>query len=182
MPQPKEELYTVDYIENLPDGERAELIDGVVYNMGTPSYTHQAIVYELGRQLGNAIEKNKGECKVVPAPFTVYLNKDEYTHIEPDLSLICDRSKITDKGCCNGAPELVMEVVSPSSKKLDYFIKLNKYINAGVFEYWIIDPIEKQILVYLKNNDFIPKVYRIEDTISVGIIKNCKLKLDLNSL
>jgi len=176
MEEAKQQLYTVEYIHSLPEDKRVELIDGVIYDMTAPLRVHQKIAYELGRQIGNAIEKNHGDCEVYPAPFAVQL--DDYNYLEPDISLICDKSKLDDKGC-NGAPELVMEVVSPSSIRRDYITKLNKYIDAGVFEYWIVDPVEKQILVYLRSNDYIPKTYKISDVISVGIIKDCKIKLDI---
>ncbi len=174
MEEAKQQLYTVEYIHSLPEDKRVELIDGVIYDMTAPKRIHQKIAYELGRQIGNAIEKNHGDCEVYLAPFGVEL--DDYNYLEPDISVICDKNKLTDNGC-SGAPELVIEVVSPSSRKMDYFIKLNKYMNAGVFEYWIVDPIKKQILVYNRSDDYIPATYKITDVVKVGIIKDCKIKL-----
>lgn len=177
MPQPKENLYTIDYINSLPEDERAELIDGVIYNMAPPTVLHQRISNSISFQLNTAIKNNHGECEVFSAPFGVKL--DDMNYFEPDIALICDKRKLENGKYCEGIPELIMEIVSPSSGKQDYVLKLNKYINAGVFEYWIIDPKLKQILVYLRSNDYIGKSYKITDEISVGIIKNCKIKLDL---
>lgn len=179
MPQPKENLYTIDYIYSLPEDKRVELIDGIIYDMSAPKRIHQDISMSLSKQLSEAVDKNNGECKVYAAPFGVKL--DDYNYVEPDISLICDKNKLTDDGCV-GVPELIMEIVSPSSVRNDYVLKLNKYINAGIFEYWIIDPSEKRIMVYLKSNNYIPSIYRISDEIKVDIIKNCNIKLDIYNM
>ena len=131
--------YTVEDIVSLPEGERAELIDGVWYDMATPSFTHQKIVTALVREFSYYIRSKGGTCVVLPAPFSVYLNDDDYNYVEPDVSVICDSEKLDDKGC-HGAPDLVIEIISPSTKEKDYGIKLFKYRTAGVREYWVINP------------------------------------------
>ena len=160
-------IYTTDYIENLPEGERAELIDGCIYNMGTPTRIHQKLVLELSTIINNYIKAQKGSCEVYPAPFAVYLNEDNKTYVEPDISVICDKSKLNDKGCL-GAPDWIIEIVSPSSVRMDYFIKLFKYPTAGVREYWIVDPIKKTITVH-NFEEKTTVMYDFIDKIKVGI-------------
>ena len=163
----QEKLYTIDDIYALPDGERAELIEGELYMMSPPGTTHQRIVSFLNRTIGNYIQEQNGDCEIFPAPFAVFLNNDEHTYVEPDISVICDKSKLDEKGC-NGAPDWVIEIVSPSSKRMDYFIKLSKYQNAGVREYWIIDPDKNNVFVYdFENEDL--NAYGFEEEIPVNI-------------
>lgn len=138
---------TIEDIYALPDGQRAELIDGDMYLMSPPSRIHQEIVLQLSVSIENHIKSNHGECKVYPAPFAVFLNQDEHTYVEPDLSVICDKSKLDDRGC-DGAPDWVIEIVSPSSQQMDYMTKLFKYRDAGVREYWIVNPEKETVLTY----------------------------------
>lgn len=147
MPLPKERIYTIDDIYTLPDGERAELIDGQIYYMAPPGRKHQRIVLNLSRKIADYIEGNHGSCEVDIAPFAVFLNEDDKNYVEPDISVICDADKLTDKGC-NGAPDWIIEVVSPGSRRMDYFFKLFKYRTAGVREYWIVDPEKERVTVY----------------------------------
>lgn len=164
------ELHIIDEIYNLPDGQRAELIDGFIYNMSPPSRIHQRIVSELTGAFSQYIRSNKGDCQVYAAPFAVFLNADDYNYVEPDVSIICDTSKLNDKGC-NGAPDFIAEIVSPSSRRMDYIIKLLKYRSAGVREYWIIDPENQRILVYLFGDADTENLmqYSFEDSIPVHI-------------
>ena len=139
--------YTVDDIMNLPEGERAELIDGVWYDMAAPLREHQEIVSVINTELSNHIRKKGGSCRVYPAPFAVFLNQDNRNYLEPDVTVVCDPGKL-DKYGCKGAPDLVVEVTSPTTKDRDYAIKLFKYRDAGVKEYWIINPDSKTINTY----------------------------------
>ena len=148
MPLPKEETYTTKDIYALPAGERAELIDGKIYDIAPPSRIHQKLVQQFSRIIGNYIADNKGACEVYPAPFAVFLNQDDKTYVEPDISVICDNGKLDDRGC-NGAPDWVIEIVSQSSQRMDYLTKLFKYRTAGVREYWIVNPMKRTVLVYL---------------------------------
>lgn len=166
----QKEPYTLEYIENLPEGERAELIDGDVYMMAPPNTMHQRISGFLHIKIGSYIERKKGKCEVFAAPFAVYLNDDDYNYVEPDLSVICDSDKVDKKGC-HGAPDLIMEIVSPSSRRMDYLIKLNQYQKAGVREYWVIDPADKSVLVYDFKQENVEK-YTFKDRVKVGIYED----------
>ncbi len=143
----KDFLYTTDYIEALPEGERAELIDGRIYYMASPTRTHQQTLGYLYNQIYNYIAEKKGKCEVNLAPFAVYLNNDNKTYVEPDIVVVCDPDKLDDKGC-HGAPDWVIEIVSPASKDMDYLRKLIKYSDAGVREYWIVDTAKECVIVY----------------------------------
>ena len=170
MPLPKEELYTTDFIYNLPDGERAELIDGQIYYMAPPTFTHQKLVHYISTEIELYIRSKKGSCEVVPAPFAVFLNKDNKTYVEPDISIICDKSKLDDRGCV-GAPDWIIEIVSPSSIRMDYYIKLLKYPAAGIREYWIVDPLKNRIMVHNFENETMEE-YGFSDTVKAGIYED----------
>ena len=163
----QEKLYTIDDIYALPDGERAELIDGELYMMTPPGTTHHRILSHLFTEISLFIREKNRDCEIFPAPFAVFLNNDEYTYVEPDISVVCDKSKLDEKGC-NGAPDWVIEIVSPSSKRMDYFIKMEKYRRAGVREYWIVDAAKGNVFVYDFENDDI-NTYGFEDQIPVNI-------------
>lgn len=171
--------HTIDEIYALPDGERAEIIDGHIYMMAPPSRKHQKIQMELSAEIRNYIKRKKGNCEVYPAPFAVFLNKDDKNYVEPDISVICDKSKLDDKGC-NGRPDFIIEIVSLASKKLDYNTKLAKYITAGVREYWIVDPLKERITVYFIDDDYMPYIYIFKDTIKVNIYDD--LYIDFSKL
>ena len=173
MPQLREKYYTADDYWNLPDGERAELINGQLIAMAPPSRIHQKIVIELARKIGNYISANNGSCEVYVAPFAVNLNADDETYVEPDISVICDKNKLSDRGC-EGAPDLVVEVVSPSSRKHDYLTKSSLYCNAGVREYWIVDPEKERTTVY-REEDAAPIIFPFEQPIGVGIYSDLSI-------
>ena len=155
MPLPKERIYTIDDIYALPEGERAELIDGQIYYMAPPSRKHQEIAGELFTSINNYIRAAGGSCKPYIAPFAVFLNENDKNYVEPDISVICDPNKLNEKGCV-GAPDWIIEIVSPGSRRMDYNNKLFKYRTAGVREYWIVDPQKEWIMVYSFFNDDIP--------------------------
>ena len=168
MPLPKSDYYTIDYIYSLPEGERAELIDGVIYNMVPPNRIHQKLVSQFTKAIGQYIDKNNGDCEVYPAPFAVFLNADDRNYVEPDISVICDKDKLNDKGC-NGAPDWIIEIISPSTKRIDYGIKLLKYRTAGVREYWIVNPLTNTVNVYNFEKEEQSDQYSFEDDIKVCI-------------
>ena len=178
LPQRKSDFYTLDDIYSLPDGTRAELIDGHFYYMAPPSTKHQRISGFLHNKIYQYISNHNGACETFTAPFAVFLNQDNKNYVEPDISVICDRSKLTDKGC-NGAPDWIIEVVSPSSKRMDYLIKLLKYQTAGVREYWIVDPDKNRIIVYNFETENINE-YSFNDIVKTGIYDD--LEIDFNSL
>lgn len=164
----QEKLYTIDDIYALADGERAELIDGQLYYIAPPSRKHQKTLSFLHAAIYNHITKNKGGCKVYPAPFAVFLFADDSKYLEPDISVICDKDKLNDNGC-NGAPDWIIEIISPDSRPMDYYTKLALYRSAGVREYWITDPMKQTILVYDMEHDLAPAVYSFNDRIKVNI-------------
>lgn len=163
----QEKKYTIYDIYSLPEGERAELIDGQIYLMAPPNRRHQTIAGELFTTINNYIKLKNGICEPYIAPFAVFLNKDDTNYVEPDISVICDKSKLTDKGCL-GAPDWIIEIVSAGSRRMDYFTKLFKYRTAGVKEYWIVDPEKNRILVYNFESEDI-KDYTFTDSIKAGI-------------
>ena len=142
----KEEIYTIDDIYALPEGERAELIDGHMYMMAPPSRRHQKISMELSSVIREYIRFHRGKCEVYAAPFAVYLDERSNTYVEPDISVICDPHKLDDRGC-NGAPDWIIEIVSPSSKKMDYLLKLLKYRSCGVKDTGLLI-LRKIVLLY----------------------------------
>jgi Uma2 family endonuclease len=139
---------TVEDIFALPEGRHAELIYGEWHDMASPSPTHQDILAELTGILRSHIKAKGGACKALPSPFGVFLFDDDRTYVEPDISVVCDRSKIDDKGC-HGAPDMIVEVVSPTSASRDYIKKRRLYERAGVREYWAVDPAGKAVTVFL---------------------------------
>ena len=170
MALPKETGYTIEDIYNLPEGKRAELIDGQIYYMAPPTFRHQYLNTKLVSQIDQYISAKKGNCIVVSAPFAVFLDESKSNYVEPDISVICDKSKITEHGCI-GSPDWIIEIVSPSSKQMDYFTKLMKYRTAGVREYWIVDSLKNRIMVYNFEADDISN-YTFSDSIQVGIYEN----------
>ena len=169
----KEEIYTIDDIYALPDGERAELIDGKIYYMAPPNTKHQMLVSDLLYEIRDYIKRNHGECMVFPAPFAVFLNENNKNYVEPDISVICDKDKITDKGC-NGAPDWIVEIISPGNKEMDYFKELFKYQAVGVREYWIVDPMNRQIMVYHFEHDTFEQ-YSFSDKVKAGIYEDFEI-------
>ena len=162
--------YTEEDYYKLPENVRAELIDGQFYYMSAPSRIHQEILGFLFKKIANYIDQRKGDCKVYPAPFAVKLFEDDSKIIvEPDISVICDPNKLTDRGC-TGAPDWIIEIVSPGNSGHDYVYKLNLYVKAGVKEYWIVDPRNKKIFIYdLTQTDMKADCYTFQDRIKVNI-------------
>ena len=176
MPLLKNDIYTTDYIYSLPEGERAELIDGVIYDMAPPSSIHQELSWELSAEIRNYIKKNGGKCKAYAAPYAVFLENNNTTYVEPDISVICDKSKLNEHGC-NGAPDWIIEIVSPSSRRMDYFTKLIKYRISGVREYWIVDPATERTTIYQYDVDDAPMIFDFNQTITVGIYGDLKITI-----
>ncbi len=167
--------YTIEDYYALPDEQRVELIDGVFYDMGAPYTTHQMISADIMTQIKNYIKSKNGNCIPFAAPCDVQLDMDDKTMVQPDVMVICDRDKIV-KQKIYGAPDFVVEILSESTKKKDMTIKMAKYANAGVKEYWIVDPDKQKIIVYDFANDFDVSIYGFEDTVPVGIYDGeCKI-------
>ncbi len=169
MAIPQKQLYTEDDYYRIPEDVRAELIDGQIYYQSAPSRVHQRILSKLHQRIANYIDAKSGSCEVYPSPFAVKLKADRETIVEPDISVICDRDKLTDKGC-TGAPDWVIEITSPSTSSHDYIRKLNLYADAGVREYWIVNPKEQTIFVYhFEKDNFKAAPYTFRDKIKVNI-------------
>ena len=167
--------YTVHDIFDLPEGQRAELIDGRVYYMSPPTRTHQRIVGELFAMIREYIKRNNGKCEVDIAPFAVFLDGDDKNYVEPDICVVCDQNKLDDKGC-NGAPDWVIEVVSPASRRIDYTTKLFKYRSSGVREYWIVDAEKSRVMVYNFSMDAMNE-YSFTEDIPVGIYTDFSVRM-----
>lgn len=176
------EKYTYEDYLGWSDDKRWELIDGTPYMQAVPSPRHQEVLTELLKEF--AVYLSGKPCKVYPAPFCVRLpNKEQSSNtnnvVEPDISIICDKSKIDDRGC-NGAPDLVIEIISPSSVKMDRVLKFNKYEKAGVKEYWIVEPEQNLVSVFvLQNNNRYnrPEMYSDTDKIKVGLFPELEIGL-----
>lgn len=160
--------YTIEDYYALPDDRRVELIDGVFYDMAAPAPVHQRISGEMYRQIANFIFENKGKCIPFMSPVDVQLDCDDRTMVQPDVIILCDRNKVTGWGIM-GAPDFVAEVLSPSTRRKDCIKKLDKYTEAGVREYWIIDPEKRKVIIYGFEKESYPEVYGMEGQIPVGI-------------
>ena len=183
MALPQEKCYTMADVLNWDGQERIELIDGYPVMMAPPARVHQEISGELFAQL-HAYLKGK-QCKVFAAPFAVRpfeqewdYPEDVYTMVEPDISVICDSSKLDAAGC-KGAPDLVMEILSPSTMRHDRFTKFNLYQRAGVREYWIVNPAEKSVQVFLlEDGHYTAKEYGgADDQLRVNVLEGCVIDL-----
>ena len=174
MPIPKKHTFTASDYWALPEGHHAELIDGELYNMAPPSRIHQKIVMQLSYAISHYISSKGGPCEVYPAPFAVNLNADDTTFVEPDISVICDKDKLSDRGC-EGAPDWIIEVVSPSSQKMDYLTKLFKYRTAGVREYWIVNPMSETVQIYSFEGSEDSVQHSFSDKIQAGIYNDLEI-------
>ena len=181
-------IYTYDDYLKFSEDTIVEIIDGRISAMSpAPSRIHQAIVSKLLIAIGKYIEDNKEDCEIYPAPFDVVLlnenesEKNSRNIVQPDISVICDKSKLTDKGCV-GSPDMIVEVVSPSNSRDDYIKKLNLYEQFKVGEYWIVNPMKRSILVYtLSENGYeMPDSYTFNDNVKVNIYND--LEIDFKSL
>ena len=164
----RESLATADDYWDLPEGRRAELIDGELLDMAPPSVTHQKIVGGIFRAFAGYIDERAGDCLALQSPVAVDLAADGSTWVEPDVLVVCDPSKVTERAIV-GAPDFVAEVASPSSMRMDYYKKLDLYEQAGVREYWIVDPAHGRTTVYRFSREGIPIVYPFGVDVPVGI-------------
>ncbi|WP_160685893.1 Uma2 family endonuclease [Clostridium sp. C2-6-12] len=176
-------IYTYDDYLKFPEDTIVEIIDGRISAMSpAPSRIHQEIITEILSELRNCIRLNNGPCKVYAAPFDVVLKNEEEevgnskNIVQPDISVICDKNKLTDNGC-TGSPDMIVEVVSPSNSRDDYVKKLNLYEQFKVKEYWIVNPIKKNILVYALNDKGydMPDMYTFNDKVKVNIYDNLEI-------
>ena len=166
--------FTIDDILALPDGQRAELIEGQIYDMATPDRIHQGLCFSIARAIADHIDAKNGGCKVYPAPFAVIIQNDIKNYVEPDICVICDKDKLSGRGC-EGAPDWIIEIVSPSSRKTDYIIKNTAYSRAGVREYWIVDPAKACTTVYDYDKDAAPTIIPFDQPVQCGIFPDLSI-------
>lgn len=168
LPAKKQGEFTIEDLKNIPDEQRAELIDGAVFEMQMPSTLHQTLCFELSVRLRAFIMEKSGKCVTFASPVDVQLDCDDKTLVQPDVMVVCEREKNNGKRIF-GAPDFVAEVLSKSTRRKDMLIKSAKYENAGVREYWMIDPDRKNILVYDFAGGEYPLIYGFDDVIPVHI-------------
>lgn len=178
------EIFTYADYQAWDDKERWEIINGEAYNMTpAPSTKHQLIIAELIRKIGNQLEGRA--CKAVPAPFDVRLRienekeEDIKNIVQPDISVICDKNKLDEKGCL-GAPDLIIEIISPSTSRKDRMEKFYLYEQAGVNEYWLISPEDKIVEVFIlgENSEYgRPKIYDETHTVPFTAVNNVIIDL-----
>ena len=174
--------FTVEDYYETPEGYPLELIKGKFFVMESPGAKHQRIVYELGYAIGSYIKKNKGKCRVYPGLFDVELPTEKGTVVVPDITVICDTSKVDEKGC-KGVPDWIIEVLSLSTQSCDKKEKLEVYEEVGVREYWIVDPFENKVCVYRRSRleeqkgYSLPDTYSFEDEISSDIFADFKVRI-----
>lgn len=166
--QPQPETITLEQYESLPDEKRVEVFDGVVYDMASPSQIHQSISMQLSTIINNYILRKKGPCSIFSAPFDVKLSDTPLIMVQPDIMVVCDKDKLDEKRC-NGAPDFIIEIVSPNNPSDDYIRKLYYYKNYGVREYWIVDPRRKIITVNYFEGNIVSVQYPFDSTIKVNI-------------
>lgn len=166
--QPQPEIITLEQYNTLPENIRAEVFQGILYNMASPSQVHQDISRELLYALTDYIKKKNGSCKAYAAPFDVVLNHRPLTVVQPDLMVICDKNKLDGKRC-NGAPDFIIEIVSPGNASDDYIKKLYYYQNHGVREYWIVDPNRLLVTVNYFEGNRIAVQYPFDAAVKVNI-------------
>ena len=177
IPLSAKRTYTSEDYWNLPDGVRAELIDGELYDMTPPSWTHQMIVSGIVTDLNVHIRAHGGTCKVATSPVAVNLDADDKTWVEPDVVVVCDPRKLSERGV-EGAPDMIVEVVSPSSVGMDYMTKTARYRHAGVREYWIVDPMSSQTAVYqFRGEEIDLKTYPFSEPAPVGIFEGLAITM-----
>ena len=159
---------TMQDIYDLPEGQRAELIDGRLYMMAPPKRIHQKIIGKLYRIIDNYIEDNNLPCETYIAPFGVWLFGDDSTLVEPDISVICDSSKLDDEGC-KGAPDFIIEILSPSNKYHDCVRKLKLYCDAGVREYWIVNTEKRWVRKHVFSPEYTDEQYSFDEDVCAEI-------------
>ena len=171
--------YTIDDYEKLPDDIRVELIKGNFYDMASPSRRHQTIIFEMGVQIRTAIKKNKGGCKVYLAPSDVQLFDDDKTVVQPDLFILCKKEMIRETQITHGAPEFVVEVLSKSNQFKDMTLKLGLYMDAGVKEYWIVNPFNGYIIKYIFYEE--TAIFTFDDKVPLSIYDG-KISVDFSEI
>lgn len=176
----KQGEYTLEDYYALPDDRRVELIDGVIYDMAAPTFVHQRLIGVIFTQIMIGIDGKRGSCIPMMSPVDVRLDCDDRTMVQPDVLILCDQNKIRRWGI-DGAPDFVLETLSDSTKRKDCILKLHKYADAGVKEYWIIDPFGKKLIIYDFREEIVPHIYPLEGEVGLAIYGG-EVKVDLERL
>lgn len=181
----QEKHYTyADLLSWDDDPTRYELYNGQLRALSAPTHIHQMILTELLTQI-HVYLRNK-HCRIYPTPFDIRLFEQKRDHpetvttvVQPDLCVVCDNDKKVDRQGVHGAPDLVIEILSPSTKQYDCLIKFKLYQQAGVREYWIVDPDKQLVLVYTLADGqyYVPEIYTAKDTVPVGVLEDCNVNL-----
>ena len=148
--------------------------------MPAPTPLHQLIGGEVYTAIRKYIDEKGGSCLPFYAPVDVRLDCDDKTMVQPDVLILCDDAKKT-KRCIMGAPDFCLEVISESTRRKDYIKKLQKYTDAGVKEYWIIDPFRKILLVHHRKEDYAPHMYPLQGKVGLALYDN-ELLIDLDTI
>lgn len=172
--------FTVEDLDIFPRELRAELIDGVLYFLNAPTVVHQSIQAGMVAQIYNFIRKKKGKCRVYAADTNVLLKQDNKTNVHPDILISC-REGQRGKKAIEGAPDFVAEILSPGTRQIDLTIKLYQYREAGVREYWIIDPEKKKLLIYRFEKSQDAQICELKGQAEMEIFDGA-LKIDLDEL
>lgn len=176
----KQGEYTLEDYYTLPDDRRVELIDGVFYDMCAPAFVHQHICGSIFHAIKNFIDARYGSCVPMFAPVDVRLDCDDRTMVQPDVLILCDKSKICKWGIM-GAPDFCLEIISESTGRKDYIKKLQKYTDAGVKEYWIIDPYRRVLVSYNWKDDYIPHMQPLQGKAGLALYDG-ELQIDLDAI
>ena len=177
----KDGEYTIEDYYALPEDKWVELIDGRFYDMTAPAPLHQIISSLFFYQVYDYIRENNGSCIPLYSPVDVQLDCDGRTMVQPDVVIVCDRDKITNK-VIYGAPDFVLEILSSSTRRKDMFVKAQKYCNAGVKEYWMIDPKNRVLIVYnYTNEDVTPIMIPLEGEYPLFLYEG-RLKINLGEI
>lgn len=175
--------FTVDDYYSMPDDVRVEIIDGVIYDMTpAPTIRHQDIAGNIYAELLMKVRTDNGRCHPFIAPVDVQLDRDNSTMVQPDVAMVCAEDIQVKGRVIYGAPDFVVEVLSPSTKKKDLTIKYRKYLEAGVREYWIIDPDSEQVITYYFEEDMLPVIYGFKDKVPVRIWDEDRFFIDFNGI
>ena len=172
--------YTLDDYYALPEDRRVELIDGEFFDMSAPTTAHQYALSKLHYQIEKYIEAHNGTCISFESPIDVQLDCDNKTMVEPDIVILCDMDKLIRR-CIYGAPDFIIEVLSTSTMKKDLTLKLSKYRNAGVREYWAVNIKGRRVLRYFFEEDEFPTIFGFDSDVPVGIYAG-ELKLSFKKI
>lgn len=172
--------YVISDLADVPDDVFFELIEGCVYERNTPTVVHQAILAEFVFCIKSFIKSNKGKCTVLPAPTGLTFENDDKNFLIPDLMIVCDENKFSYE-VVKDAPDFVLEIASPSNSRRDYGVKYKIYMEKGVREYWILNPMKKVLVVYDFRNGEIPEIHNFDEEVDIEIYDG-KLKIDLREV